>query len=221
LVASLLQPTRFDNVFGGVARIAAHGIDGRLQSIGNGVTSLGPMRALPRFLGAVALVAVTLGGGDAGADEPKPPERDTSPAVFPDGPTQPNLLLIGGVVTVVWYGAALGTSYLWSDSPSASALRIPVAGPYMALAKTGCGSQEVGCGTLTVVIRTLFTSLSAVGQVGGLLAMAEGALLPTAAAERDVSSVFRLAGESGEAEVRLEPAQVGASDLGLSLTGAF
>lgn len=128
--------------------------------------------------GAVAL-ACTL-TPDARADEPTPSESRMNPNVYPEPAAQPNLLLIGAGVTVGWYAAAFGMSYLWPESDGASSLRIPVAGPYMALAKTGCSSHEPTCGTFTLVIRTVLTGLTAIGQTGGVLAMAEGLFLPTA-----------------------------------------
>ena len=128
---------------------------------------------------AVAVALATLSAPSARADEPLPPPPDTNPAVFPTPPAQPNLLLIGAVVAAGWYGGAVGLSYAWPDSDGASALRIPVAGPYMALAETGCSDREPTCGTLVVIFRTALTAFSAVGQTGGVLAMVEGLFLPT------------------------------------------
>jgi hypothetical protein len=116
----------------------------------------------------------------AHADEPVKPEADVNPSTYPPPAARPNLLLVGAAVTVGWYGAALGSSYLWKDAESSPPLRIPVAGPYMSLAKTGCSSAEPNCDTFTVVFRTIITSLSLVGQTGGVLAMIEGAFVPTA-----------------------------------------
>lgn len=124
----------------------------------------------------------------ARADEPEPPEPDRNPNVYPRPSARPNLVLIGGVVTGVWYGGAVGMSYAWPHAPRASALKIPVAGPYMALAETGCGTHERGCGTLRVVFRTILTSLSAVGQAGGILAAVEGLFLRTKSGDRATAS---------------------------------
>jgi hypothetical protein len=105
---------------------------------------------------------------------------DHDPSVKPPEGTGLKLFLTGAAVTAGWYGAALGTSYLWTDSPGSRDLRIPVAGPVMALVDTGCGPKErPGCSKFQVVLRTIFTSLSAVGQVGGVLAMAESLFVPT------------------------------------------
>lgn len=117
------------------------------------------------------------------AEEPLAPEVDTNPSVAPPPSARPNLVLVGAAVAVGWYGAAYGTSYLWPSSNGASSLRIPVAGPYMALAKTGCSSGASGsfdCSTtLGIILRTILTSLSVVGQTGGILAMLDGAFVPT------------------------------------------
>jgi hypothetical protein len=153
------------------------------------------------------------------ADEPVPPETSTSPEAVPEPSAQPNLLVIGGVVTAVWYGAAVGTSYLWSESPGAASLRIPVAGPYMALVKTGCGDTERGCGTLTVVLRTILTSLAAVGQTGGVLAMVEGVFLRTASGPppRKAASIQGAHGT----EIHVEPMVDDMNRFGFRLGGRF
>ena len=128
---------------------------------------------------AAVLLASVVSERAAHADEPVPPEVDVNPSKYPPPATRPNLLLVGAGITVGWYGIAIATSYGWSKADSAGSLRIPVAGPYMALAKTRCGAAETDCHTFDVVIRTIITSLSLVGQTGGVLAMLEGAFVPT------------------------------------------
>jgi hypothetical protein len=130
---------------------------------------------------ATVLFACTFAGRAAHAAEPVPPEVDLNPSKYPPSAARPNLILVGAAVTVGWYGIALATSYGWKDADSADSLRIPVAGPYMALGKTRCGSAETNCTTFTLVVRTVITSLSLVGQTGGVLAMLEGAFVPTSA----------------------------------------
>jgi hypothetical protein len=144
-----------------------------------------------RFVSRVAAAALVMmsvvTGRAAHADEPVQPEVDLNPSTYPPPAARPNLVLVGAGVTVAWYGIALGTSYGWNHADSASSLRIPVAGPYMALTKTRCGSDESSCNTFTVVMRTVITTLSLVGQTGGVLAMLEGAFVPTSAAAKDAA----------------------------------
>lgn len=182
------------------------------------------------WIAAAVALSVAL-APDARADEPVPSEASTNPNVFPESAAQPRLILIGAGVTVGWYGAAIGLSYLWPDSDGAKPLRIPVAGPYMALAETGCSSRESNCGTFDIVLRTILTGLSAVGQTGGVLAMIEGVLLPTQAprhrAETKRASLHLAPLPIHEAEVAALPGlrtRAGMLDpipLGLTLLGDF
>jgi hypothetical protein len=176
--------------------------------------------ALAGLVSALSLSA------NARADEPVAPERDTNPQVYPPPSARPNLVLVGAAVTAGWYAAAVGESYLWPASDSAKPLRIPVAGPYMALAKTGCNDRQTNCGTFDIVLQTIFTSLSAVGQTGGVLAMLDGLFVPTSsgpsrssttAAPRVASPVHQ---HQDGPTAHLSVVSVGAS-LGLGLTGDF
>src|ERR1700753_4265343 len=145
---------------------------------------MAPARKVRRFVSCISAAALGVASvatsNTARADEPVRPEVDTNPAEYPGPSTRPNLILVGAAVTVGWYGAAVGTSYLWKNADSSPSLRIPIAGPYISLGKTGCSSAESSCNTFTVVVRTVITSLSLVGQTGGLLAVLEGAFVPTA-----------------------------------------
>jgi len=139
-------------------------------------------RRSPEWCLAAAAAGLLLAAPDARADEPVQADKDSNPSAVPPPSTHVNLLLLGAGLTVGWYGAAYGASYLWPDSDGASSLRVPIAGPYMALAKTGCSDREKAvssCGTFTLVLRTILTGLTAVGQTGGVLAMVEGIFVST------------------------------------------
>jgi hypothetical protein len=149
-------------------------------------------RFVSRMAAAALVSACIATGHDVHADEPVPPEVDLNPSSYPPPAARPNLMLVGAGVTVAWYGIALGTSYGWKNADSSSSLRIPVAGPYMALAKPAhCADTETNCSTFSVIIRTVITSLSLVGQTGGVLAMLEGAFVPTSAVPADASRASR------------------------------
>jgi hypothetical protein len=185
---------------------------------GAGVRSL-----LGRAAAAALLCAAALVTSPSYADEPRPPESDTNPRTRPHSPAQVNLMLLGAGITAVWYGAAVGTSYLWPDSDGAASLRIPVAGPYMALAKTGCSDTEPLCDTLDVIVRTVFTALSAIGQTGGVLVLGEGLFLPTAprarrAAHSEASPAWL---KPVGPKISVTPVAVGRSGFALSLSGNF
>jgi hypothetical protein len=120
----------------------------------------------------------------ARAEEPSIDQIEYHPAELPPDGARTRVLLVGLALTAGWYGAAVGTSYLWSDAPNASDLRLPVIGPWKALGNTGCGSQESRCTTVTVIGRTALAVVSGVGQAGGLFALVEGIFMDTGDAPR-------------------------------------
>src|SRR4051812_25820378 len=97
---------------------------------------------------------------------------------YPPPAARRNLLLVGIASTAVWYGGALGASYAVDDPAMAKDLRIPFAGPWMALTHTGCGGGP-DCNTLLVVLGAIATSLDGIGQAAGLALAGEGLFMPT------------------------------------------
>ena len=95
---------------------------------------------------AFALGAVALAGspGLARADEPTREVRH-DPSAYPPPSTQLPLVATGAATTAVWYGLALGGSYLYPTARGADELKIPIAGPWMSLAKTGCPETTPDC----------------------------------------------------------------------------
>jgi hypothetical protein len=176
---------------------------------------------LSRLAFVAVLVSVSSHSTVARADEPLAPEIDANPSNLPQPAARTNLVLVGAAVTVGWYGAAFGMSYLWPDSNGATSLRIPVAGPYLALGKSGCGDHESGCTTFTLVARAVLTTLSAVGQTGGVLVLLEGAFLPTGVAAAPPLTRNRNVGERPFSRVAIVPAPVGPSGLGIGVLGEF
>ncbi|MEY4547316.1 MAG: hypothetical protein RL685_3511 [Pseudomonadota bacterium] len=130
---------------------------------------------------ALVLLSTSL-PSTARAEEPTIDEVRYHPTELPTDSTRTRVLLTGAGLTLGWYGVAVGTSYLYPNAPNARDLRLPVVGPWMALGDVRCGSKERNCRDAVLVIRTVFGVLSGVGQAGGLLAIAEGLFLPTAAA---------------------------------------
>ena len=125
------------------------------------------------------LLGVALAPRAAAADEPERPVYYDS-SVYPPPSTRYKLALVGVAVSAAWYGAAYGFSALWPDAPGAEDLRIPVAGPWMALGETGCADDDPDCSTFIVVLRAILTTIDGVGQAGGLAVAAESLFLPTA-----------------------------------------
>jgi hypothetical protein len=167
------------------------------------------------------LLPLLVAARPASADEPVRPVRH-DPGVYPPPSTQPELFFVGLGVTAGWYGAALGFSYLWPGAPGADDLRIPVAGPWMALADTGCADDEPNCSIFIVVLRAILTTMDAVGQTGGVAVMAEAIFLPTqeAAPPPRQRRRPRLQRETSVL-VRPAPLLAGQDGVGLGLVGSF
>jgi hypothetical protein len=132
-----------------------------------------------RFAFAAALVGAFAIGGTARAEDEVKPMR------YP--PSSVRLPLIAGGVLVT--GAAYGIGFLaatqWSDAPGASQLKIPVAGPWLSLAKNGC--NEDSCGA-TPYIRGVLTFIGGLAQLGGLGLIGEGIFMTTEAPRREAAA---------------------------------
>jgi len=129
-------------------------------------------------VGALALGALSLSAAPAAADEPEREVRH-DPTAYPAPSTRLPLFAIGAATSLVWYGAALGGAYLYPTANGADELKIPIAGPWMSLAETGCPSTTPDCSTFWMVVGGILKGFSGIGQAGGVLLMVEGLLMPT------------------------------------------
>ena len=133
------------------------------------------------------------------------------------------LVLVGAATTAVWYGAALGGSYLYPTARGADELRIPIAGPWMSLGQTGCPKTTPNCSTFWMVAGAVGKALDGLGQAGGIFIMAEGLLLPTVESSPKTSSYGAFSAELDRStRITFRPVPVASENaLGLSLVGNF
>jgi hypothetical protein len=164
--------------------------------------------------------AVIIWPSSSRADEPVPPVG-YDPAAFPPPHARGSLLLLGAATTTAWYSLALVPSLIWRDFPGSRDLRAPVAGPWMALADTGCPDENPDCSKVWVVVRAILIGVDGVGQAGGLAVMAEAALMPTSSFR--VAPPPRSAGGQSRRTVQLRavPYVAGRDAVGLGLVGRF
>jgi len=153
------------------------------------------------LLGSIATVTAP-----AHADEPVRP-LESRPEALPPRAARARVALVGLSLTAGFYGLSLGASFLYPDAPGAEALRIPVAGPWLSLAETGCPDEDPDCALFPVVLRAVLTSVDAVAQVGGVAIASESLWMPTR--------------REAVARVRLAPLSVGRGGIGLGLRGRF
>jgi hypothetical protein len=169
---------------------------------------------------AVALAAlVTALAPRANAQEPNPSEPSLQPPQRPVADLPPpgarvTHLLAGAAVTAGSYGLAVGASYLFSDMRGAKDLRIPIAGPWMALAQTGCPSGDPDCSLVPLVLGAIFQVVDGVTQVGGLAIIGEGLFLKTSSSR---SAPRKARGPS----VRAVPIDFGPGSAGVGFVGTF
>ena len=134
-------------------------------------------------------------------------------------------VVAGLTTTGLSYGLAVGASYLYSDSPGAKELRIPVAGPWLSLAKTRCGEGPGDCNKFTLVLGAIAKVFDGVLQAGGLAVAAEGLFLPTSSAPQRRASRASSTAPSGAADglrtLRPVPLDFNGRGAGLAVAGAF
>ncbi len=139
------------------------------------------------------------------------PVASASHDEYPPPSARRNLLIAGAVTTASWYALALASSYLWPDTVGAKDLRIPLAGPWVALSHSGCGNVA-DCSKVLVVVRAIATTIDAIGQASGLAIAGEGLFLPTREPKRAVP----------EARVEWHPTfDAGKNTVGVGVLGVF
>lgn len=165
-----------------------------------------------------------LAAAHAHAEEPVSPVAPVAlsepsappPADLPPPGARSTLIVAGAATTVVSYGLALGASFLYEPNElnGSKDLRIPIAGPWMALGKTGCPTSTPDCSKATLVIGAILTVFDGITQIGGLGIIGEGLFLKTS------SGVPAPRKAEGPA-VRAVPLNFGKDGVGLGVVGIF
>jgi hypothetical protein len=140
-----------------------------------------------------------------------PPEYD-----LPPPSTRWNVLFTGLAVTGISYGLALGASYVWPDGRTSEELRVPIVGPWMAIADTGCPEDQTDCSTVLLVVGAVFTGIDGVLQAGGLGIALESAFMPTSSGAKREKRATSLT-----PSIRPVPYVAGRDGVGLGVVGTF
>lgn len=155
-------------------------------------------------LAVAAALALTAASADA--EEPAAPPR------YPPSSARAKVIVGGVTVTALAYGAAFLAASSWPDVPGSSELKIPIAGPWMALAKNDCAADDPDCGA-KLYLRGALTVVGGLAQLAGLGLVAEGILMTTEA---------RSAQPVKPAALTVLPAPViTATGVGLGVVGTF
>jgi hypothetical protein len=159
-----------------------------------------------------ALSATPARAEEPGAATPAPaPTND-----LPPPSARSAAIVAGAATTVVSYGLALGASFLVdeADLRGSKDLRIPLAGPWMALSKTGCPTSSPDCSKVTLVLGAILQVFDGVAQAGGLGIIGEGLFLNT-------SSARPAARKAEGPTVRAVPFNFEKDGVGLGVVGTF
>jgi hypothetical protein len=141
---------------------------------------------------AVAALAVAVAApSDARAEEPRsadgigvaplaPVAGDEEPKRYPPSSVRWKLILGGAGLTGVAYAATLGSSLIWPHQAGITAMRVPIAGPWIALGQNACPKSDPECGAMLYVRGALFV-ISGIVQASGLGLVGEGIFMTTEA----------------------------------------
>lgn len=146
-------------------------------------------RLLSISLASLALTAV----GTARADEPVEPLATAPARETPLPPSSVRLKLgLGGIAVA---GGAYAMSYAMASNfpevPGMTGLKVPIVGPWIALAQSGCAADDPDCGA-KVVLRGFLFVIDGLAQIGGLGLIAEGVLMKTDASAPAKASAFTI-----------------------------
>jgi hypothetical protein len=173
-------------------------------------------------LALFAAVVPAMARAEEPALSPSPAPAAPAPASAPATDLPPpgarvSHIVAGAATTGVAYGLAVGASYLYEepDFRGSKDLRIPIAGPWMALGKTGCPTNDPDCSPVILVIGAILTVFDGVAQAGGLGIIGEGLFLNTSSG-RPAPRKAQLA-----PTVRAVPFHFEKGGVGLGVVGTF
>jgi len=120
------------------------------------------------------------------------PEIADAPQVqhYPPPMVRLKLLGFGLLISGAAWGAAFGSAVNWPTVPGAAQLKIPVVGPWIALGKSGCASDEPGCSGATIGVRGAMYVLDGIAQVAGLALITEAIVMKTESSPGKRASAF-------------------------------
>src|SRR5262249_41125412 len=118
---------------------------------------------------------------DTAAPAHAPPAASSSSAPevrYPPSSVRFKLVLGGLAVSGLAYAAALGAASMWPEAPGSVGLKIPFAGPWIALGQSGCAADDMDCGA-KVYVRAVAYVLDGIVQLAGLGLIAEAIAMKT------------------------------------------
>jgi hypothetical protein len=172
------------------------------------------------LLGATATAHAQEAAAQRPVDVAATPETtDVTPVVhYPPPLVRLKLIGFGLLITGAAWGAAFGSGRNWPTVPGSRELQIPVVGPWIALGKSGCASDDPGCSGATVGVRGAMYVLDGIAQIAGLALITEAIVMKTESPPQKKSAFpgFRLGGVEVSAVPVTSPTM-----KGIGLVGTF
>lgn len=178
---------------------------------------------------AASLVTLALLGaaGTAHAQDASPQRPTDTAADATDAPLAPvvhypppmvrlKLIGFGLLISGAAWGAAFGSGRNWPTVPGAAQLQIPVVGPWIALGKSGCASDDPGCSGATIGVRGMMYVLDGIAQLAGLALITEAIVMKTESPQKRSSLLpgFRVGGVEVSAVPVTSPTMKGIGFVG-------
>jgi hypothetical protein len=129
------------------------------------------------------------------------------------------LIALGVLVSGGAWGASFGSAQYWNTVPGAAQLKIPVAGPWLALGQSGCATDDVGCSGAKIGVRGALYVLDGITQLAGLGLIVQAIVMKTESTAPEKKAAFLGLRYRG---VEVTPVPVTSPTLtGLGLVGTF
>ena len=182
-----------------------------------------PLAALAVLTTASATWAQGAGKPSDLVGVPVSPEATDAPARrYPPPIVRLELAGIGLLITGGAWAASFATGQNWPTVPGASDLKIPIVGPWIALGKSGCATDETDCdgAGAKIGVRAALYMLDGIAQIAGLALIAEAIVMKTEPAKRKKSASSRFTLKLGEVEVTPVPMST-PTMTGVGFVGSF
>jgi hypothetical protein len=131
------------------------------------------------------------------------PAGDTFDVRYPPPIVRLKLIVAGVVVTGLAWGVSLACAASWpyvpnpapgaeSGPPGSGQLKIPVVGPWVMLAQSGCAPDEPYCAAAKVGVRDALLVLDGIVQLAGVALIAEAIVMKTTSTPAKKTSLLGL-----------------------------
>jgi hypothetical protein len=163
-----------------------------------------PLLASLLVLAAAAPAAAQQAGKPADAAL-APLRTDTPvPQHYPPPIVRLELIGVGLLITGGAWGASFASAANWPTVPGSDQLKIPVLGPWIALGKSGCATDDPNCSSGTIGMRGAIYVLDGIAQLAGLGLIVEAIVMKTETpSDKRKASIFGL--RAGSLELRPTP----------------